>query len=299
VHARLTDARPTQARALAVGRLGAAWASDADSGTVRSVLGAEDRAALHALFEEALAKFGKTATVLVMIAGFHLDWDRNVYLTLKHCNSATSLEPSVDEALRIRVMRAVALEYEATTVAGAAAANTQLEYRKHTAAADASVLALSRSKQKLFAGLRAAVVNLADVLQVAREIMTSYESAVEHFKAALVLLPSSITTMRAYAAVLASVYEKSAASAMLAAADALEETRNKQSARVYRRVTWKMSTSFDVALETNGVIQVSIDPRNIGAVLAANAEACRLFGYSQQVCGSGTAHVCDAVNNVT
>ena len=41
-----------------------------------------------------------------MIAGFHLDWGRNVYLTLKHCSAAMALEPAADEAIRIRVIRA-------------------------------------------------------------------------------------------------------------------------------------------------------------------------------------------------
>jgi hypothetical protein len=275
------DVRARQARALVAGRLGAEWQGGADRG---SAMGADDRAALHALFEEALAKFGKTATVLVMIAGFHLDWDRNVYLTLKHCNAAMALEPSADEAVRIRVLVAVALEHEATTVAGAAAARTQLEFHEHITAAGVAVLALARGKQKLFAGLRAAVVNLAEMLAVSREITKSYESAAGHYKAALALLPSSIGTMRSYVAVMISMHDKPGAAAMLVSAEALEETLNKRSARVYRHVTWKMSTSFDVALESNGVIQVSIAEDSLGTVLAANAEACRMFGYSQQVC---------------
>jgi hypothetical protein len=41
--------------------------------------------------------------------------------------------------------------------------------------------------------------------------------------------------------------------------------------------------SVDVGLETNAVIQIAIDPSRVGSVLSANAEACRLFGYSQQV----------------
>ena len=193
-----------------------------------------------------------------MIAGFHLDWGRNVYLTLKHCNRADELDPAPDEAIRIRVLRAAALAHEAATVAGASATFTQLEFRAHTAAADAAALAVARGRQKLFAGMRAAVVNFDDALRIAREVMRSYESAVEHYKAALVLLPSSAATMRAYAAVLSSVYDRAGAAEMLAAADAAEETRSKQSARVFERVNWVMPMTFDVALETNAVIQVCV-----------------------------------------
>ena len=242
-----------------------------------------DRAALHALFDEAMARFGRSATVLVMIAGFHLEWDHNVYLALKHCNSAMALEPSADEVFRVRVIRGAALAHEARVVAGAAAANMQLEARKHTTAAEASMLVLLRSKARLFSCLRGSVVNLADVLAASRDVMGSYTSAVEHYKAALALLPSSIGTMRAYAGVLNAVYDRSAAATLLTAADALEEARSKQSSRVYRRITWEVVSSFDVSLETNAVIQVSIDSRSMGAVVMANAEACRLFGYSQQV----------------
>lgn len=158
--------------------------------------------------------------------------------------------------MRIKIIKNAALAHEAQTVAGAAAANTQLEYREHTAAADAAVLAFARSKLRLFAGLRAAVVNLGDALDISRAIMTSCDAAIEHYKAALVLLPNSAGTMRAYGNFLNSVNDRTAGAAMVAAADSLEEARHKQSARMYRRVTWKMPTSFDVALETNGVIQV-------------------------------------------
>ncbi len=219
-----------------------------------------------------------------MIAGFHLDWDHNVLLTMKHCNAAAALEPSPDEAVRSRIIRAAALAHEAASVVGAAAANTQVAFRRHTADADAAVLALARGKQRLFAGLRAAAVDMSSLLAVSRDIMAAYSSATENYRAALRLLPSSIGTMRSYAAVLRSVHDAQAAAPVLAAADALEETLMKKSAAVYRHVAWAMPTNFDVALESNGVITVSIDPRNIGSVLTANAEACRLFGYPHQVC---------------
>jgi hypothetical protein len=275
-----------QARALILGRLGPGWANDADLGIARAGLGPADRAAMQALFEEALMKFGKTPTILIMIAGFYLEWDRNVYLTLRNCNSALEASPAADEVIRVRVIQTVALAYEAVTVAGAAAANNQLEYRKHVAVAETAVLALERSKQKLFAGLRAAVVSLDDALKVGREITASYEKAVEEYKTALVLSPGSLITMRAYASLLQGMHDRVAAADIFATADALEETRNKQSARVYGRITFNMDTSFDVALETNGVVQIAIDGhgQKIGTILAANAEVCRIFGYSKQVC---------------
>jgi hypothetical protein len=290
----LTALHVTQARALVVGHLGGGVVdmSDADSGATRNILSPAGRAALHALCDEALAKFGKTATVLVMVAGLHLDWDRNVYLALKHCNSALALQPAADEALRLRVIRAAALEYEARTVAGASAANTQREFRRHTAAAEAAALAVARGKEKLFAELRAASdssVNLLQALAASRAIMAAYDAAAAHYQAALVLLPSSISAMRAYAALLNDCfYDSSAAASVLSAADVQEESQSKQNARLYRRVNWIMATSFDVALEGNAVIEVSVEARNLGSVIQANSEACRLFGHSKQVCAGST-----------
>jgi PAS domain-containing protein len=251
--------------------------------TVLSLLAPEDRAALTALYEEALAKFGKSATVIVMIAGFQLEWGRNVFLTLKFCSTAMGLEPSVEEEFCIRVLRVAALAHEARTVPGAAAANMQLEFRKRTAAAETAVLTVARSKQRFFSGLRAPVVDLGDVLAISREFMTALDSAIAQYKAALVLQPRSVGTMRAYAALLMGVNDSATASQLIEAADAMEEARNKHSARMFQRTPWAMTMVFDVGLETNAVIQVAIDPRRVGAILTVNAEACRLFGYSQQV----------------
>jgi hypothetical protein len=253
-------------------------------GEDRAALGPDDRAALNALFDEALAKFGKTPTLLVMIAGFHLGYGRNVHLALKACSAALRMEPAPDEALRLRVITTNALAYEARTVIGAAAANTQLAYRVRAEAAEVAVLAFARAQKRLFVGLRAAVVDLSEILRVSRDLVASYTRALESYKAALELLPSSTGTMRACAAFLAATYNRSAAATLLSTADTVDGAQRKKADRVYRRVTWKLETNVDIALESNAVIQVSIDEASVGAVLSANVAACRLFGYSQQVC---------------
>ncbi len=282
---------PALVRALFAARQAAAAAAAGPGGGDRRVVTV---AAVNSLFEEALAKFGQSGTVMVMIASFQLEWNRNAYLALKYSNKAASFEHSADEEFRIQMIRVAALAHERLTVPGAAAANTQLEVRMHTSAADTAVLALERAKQRLFASLRATVVDLAGSCAAARDVTAAQSAAIGHYKAALVLLPGSISTMRAYAAVLNGIHDRAGAAALLAEAASVEEARSKQSARVYKRVAWTMATNFDVGLDTNAVVQVSIDAatRDVGSVLAANAEACRMFGYSQQVGGAAARSSC-------
>ncbi len=247
---------------------------------------AADRRAALGVFEDSLPRFGQNTLFRLCLADFYWVWEGNRFMMMKNAAFAGRAVARVDERYWAFAIRQRVLDAETATATGIAIGLKQDFDQRYRDALD-SALAVAAATRRVWSEMKAGVVDVDAVQAAATDAGRAMRLTRAHFEAALQKQPAATHVMRAYAGFLDGIFDAPAAANMRSLADTLEE----RDARVggggrgggaprEERFRFLAETTLNVAADRCGMLEVHLDPHNIGHVKSANGDACELFGYT-------------------
>jgi PAS domain S-box-containing protein len=248
---------------------------------LRKLIPSEVLASVQQLYQLSSSRFRASGFLHVFCARFYATYLGNRHMQFSHLLQAEKRMPPADVSYLVFQARKLA---EDTTGGGAGmSAMNRVTFEKYAADARKYVMLSAQKQLAFWAELLEAQPDLSRLHRLSTEINDGVVAAEKCFSELYAINPQSLAVIRLYAAFNAHVTMNLDKSVALAAeADRLDDLKTKDhSLEGATRLEFMAESSLDIMAENTAIITLGASARNLGLISAANASACKLFGYAR------------------
>jgi PAS domain S-box-containing protein len=248
---------------------------------LRKLIPPEVLANVQQLYRQGATRFRTSSILHVFCARFYSVYLGNRHMQFSHLLQAEKRSPATDVSYLVFQARKLA---EDTLGGGAGmSAMNRVTFEKYAADARRYVMLAAQKQLAFWAELLESLPDLSRLHRLSTEINDAVVAAEKCFGELFAINPQSLGVIRLYAAFNTHVtcnLDKSMA--LTAEADRLEDMKSKDhSMEGATRLQFMAESTLDVMAENTAIITLGASARNLGLISAANASACKLFGYAR------------------